>query len=342
MTRSRELPDPSEGLPLNLPMFHRIAPALALLVLAPWVGEYLLGNLPLGMLVAIPFLVPLYGGGALLIREVARRTGRGWRTILLLGLAYGLVEAGLVDQSLFNPAFEGHAFQDVTPVPAFGISAYHAISFIIGHAVWSIGVPIAVVEILTPARRTVPWLGRRGLAVTAGLYLFGCWIVLQDHVANEQFLASPGQLAGAAVAALLLIVLAFADGKPSVPSGDRAVPQPGLLGLGTFVVASVFFARPEDWLGGVIGGLALPGMAFVLVVYWSRQRRWSIRHQVSLAGGALLTYAWGGFALTYIIRPEDGLAWTGNVLFAGVAVVLLIVMARSMRNAGLEERSREG
>lgn len=322
------------------PVFHHVASVLALLLLAPWVGEYLLGNVPLGMLAAIPFLVPLYGGGALLIREVTRRTGRGWPTILLLGMAYGILQAGLVDQSLFNPAFQGHAFQEVTPVPALGISAYHAISFVIGHAVWSIGVPIAIVEIMTPSRRTVPWLGRGGLAVTGGLYLFGCWIILQDHLINEQFLAATGQLAGAAVTALLLIVIAFLKGKPSVPSGNRAVPHPGILGLGTFVIGSVFFARPENWLGGVIAGLALPAMMSVLIVYWSRQRRWSIQHQLSLVAGALMTYAWGGFALTYIIRPDDRLAWTGNVVFAGVAVMMLIVMARSMRNGGSEEGNR--
>jgi hypothetical protein len=36
---------------------------------------------------ALPLLALLYGSGAILIREVARRTGRGWPTILVLGLA---------------------------------------------------------------------------------------------------------------------------------------------------------------------------------------------------------------------------------------------------------------
>jgi hypothetical protein len=34
-------------------------------------------------------LAPLTAGGALLIREVARRTNRGWPTMLLLALAFG-------------------------------------------------------------------------------------------------------------------------------------------------------------------------------------------------------------------------------------------------------------
>ena len=98
-------------------ILRRIAPPIGLLLLAPWVGEYLLGNVSARDLVALPYLVPLYGGGALLIREVVRRSGRGWPTILVLGLAYGIIEAGLVDQGLFNLSFEGHEYRKVTPIP---------------------------------------------------------------------------------------------------------------------------------------------------------------------------------------------------------------------------------
>ena len=79
--------------------------------------------MPIRRLPTLLILVLLYGCGALLIREVTRRTGRGWPTILLLGAAYGVIEAGLVDQAMFNPSFEGWDFQAATPVPALGIGA---------------------------------------------------------------------------------------------------------------------------------------------------------------------------------------------------------------------------
>ena len=60
----------------------RAAPVLALLLLAPWVGEFLLGNISVRQLPALLILALLYGCGALLIREVTRRTSRGWPTIL--------------------------------------------------------------------------------------------------------------------------------------------------------------------------------------------------------------------------------------------------------------------
>jgi hypothetical protein len=40
---------------------------------------------PVQDLVALPFLVPLYGGGALLIREVVRRSGLVATALLYLG-----------------------------------------------------------------------------------------------------------------------------------------------------------------------------------------------------------------------------------------------------------------
>lgn len=315
------------------PLLPRIAAALGLLFLAPWVGEFLLGNITVSQLPALPFLVPLYGGGALLIREVARRTGRGWPTILLLGTAYGIIEAGLVDQSLFNPSFEGNNFQEVTPIPVLGISAYNALSFIVGHAVWSIGVPIAIVEMLTPSRQATPWLGKIGLAATGVLYLAGCMLIFNEMYSQEAFLASPGQRIGAAGAALALTVAAFAGkNRPRVGTG-RQVPNPWLLGAGTFVVASIFFARPENWIGGVIMGAVLLAVAAVFVVHWSRQRGWGIRHQLALAAGALLTYAWGGFVLTSLLRPGQTVAWTGNVVFALVAIVLLVATAQRIRRS---------
>jgi hypothetical protein len=59
-------------------------------------------------------------------------------------------------------------------VPALGISAYHAWTFVIGHSVWSIAVPIALVELLFLDRARTPWLGRVGLALIAVGYLAGC------------------------------------------------------------------------------------------------------------------------------------------------------------------------
>lgn len=315
---------------------RKTAPVAMVLVLAPFVGEFLLGNLSVRILPALVFLVPMYGCGALLIREVVRRTGRGWPAILLLGAAYGVIEAGLADQALFNPAFEGHDFQAVTPVPALGISALNAMSFVTGHAVWSIGLPIALAEHLTPRRRTTPWLGPVGLVIVALGYVWGLWIVFRELYDSEGFLASPAQRTGAAVVAALLVVAAFLTRRPGRrgPAGDPAgdpgggwVPRPWLAGAGGFVLSGVFVARPESW-AGVWMGAALLCLAAVIVPVFARRPRWTQGHHIAFAGGVLLTYAWLGFVLTWLLEPGDPVRWWGNALFAAVAVALLAACRR--------------
>ena len=298
---------------------RRLLAATALLVLSPLVGEYLLGNLSIRLLPALPFLIPLYGGGALLIREIARRTGRGWPAILLLGAAYGIVEAGLVDQSMFNPGFEGHDFQAVTPVPALGLSAYNTLAFVAGHAIWSIAVPIALVEHLADSRE--PWLPRWLLPPTALLYLLGCRIIYVDVRDSEHFVATPAQRAGALAAALVLAALAFGRFGFFSRQAKSRIPV-WLTGVLGFVVSSVFFARPESW-AGFAGGVVMIAAAGV----WLARTRWTPRQQMALAAGALLTYAWAGFALTQLMEPGDPVRWYGNAALAAGAVALVVACA---------------
>ncbi len=304
----------------------RIAPAIGLLILAPWVGEFLLGNVSARLLPALPFLVPMYGGGALLIREVVRRSGRGWPTIFLLAAAYGVIEEGLVDQSLFNPGIADVDFSGATAIPALGITGYDAMAFTIGHIVWSIGIPIAIVELLTPRRRETPWLGRTGLFLTAGLYVAGCLVLFDELRRTEHFMASPAQLASVAGIALLLIGVAFAI-RTGTAARDGWLPRPWQVGLGAFVAANAFVARPEDW-AGVIFGVLLLGTAAMLIGWLSRRHGWGPRHRFALVAGALPTYAWLGFVLTWLVEPGDPVRWLGNAAFALIAVLLLVKTRR--------------
>src|SRR5262245_16380439 len=80
-------------------------PALLLFFVAPLTGEFLLSNLPITWLWVLIVLAPMYGGGALLIRETARRLRLGWPGILTMTLGYALIEEAFVTQSLFNPNY---------------------------------------------------------------------------------------------------------------------------------------------------------------------------------------------------------------------------------------------
>jgi hypothetical protein len=312
----------------RLRTLRRIAPALGLLFLAPLVAEYLLGNIAFSGIWGLLILAPMYGGGALLVREAARRTGRGWPTILLLASAYGVLQPGVLDQSLFNPSYEGYDFQSIAHVPAVGVSAHWAMVFIVGHAVWSIAVPIAIVEAMVPNRQTTPWLGTVGLTVTGVVFLLGSAVIFYDH--QERFMAPAPQLAGAAAVTVALIGAAFAiRGRPR-PQSDRRAPNAWLVGAVALVASSAFIARPENWLG-VAMGIVLIAVMTVVIVRWSGRAGWAAAHRLALAGGTLLTYAWVGFVLLSLEGAATPFNLIGQSFLVLGALGLLLVAGRRVR-----------
>jgi hypothetical protein len=307
---------------------RRIAPALGLFFLAPLVAEYLLGNIAVAAIAGLLVLAPMYGGGAVVIREAARRTGRGWPSIILLASAYGVLQPSLIDQSLFNPSFEGYDFQSAARIPALGISAHWALTFVTGHAIWSISLPIAMVETLVPGRRTTPWLGNLGVTVTGVVFLWGAGMILSDH--QQRFQASAPQLAGATAVILALIGVAFAIRPRPRPRRDRRVPNPWLVGVAALVTSNLLFARPETWLGVAIGVVLIAVMT-VVITRWSRRAGWGAAHRLALAAGALSTYAWAGFLLLSLEGAANTVNLIGQTVLVLGAVALLLVAGRTAR-----------
>src|ERR1700710_22196 len=172
---------------------HRLLLAFGLLLLAPTVGEYLLGNIPISQYGDVFFLMPLYGAGALLVRETARRLGRGWPTIVLLAAAYAVIEEGPVDQMIFNPGYLGlPSFAGYAEIPGLGISGSLVLWSLALHTIWSICVPIALVEAFAPTP-TQPWLGRFGFVGTAAVFVAACVLLGWAQVDELDFMGSAGQ-----------------------------------------------------------------------------------------------------------------------------------------------------
>jgi len=88
---------------------RNISAVITLFFVTLLVAEYLLGDLPLKLLTALIILAPAYGGAAVLIRETARRAGRGWPTMLMLGAAYTLRSGAWAFQlRWWRPCFRTH------------------------------------------------------------------------------------------------------------------------------------------------------------------------------------------------------------------------------------------
>src|ERR1700722_4227652 len=313
---------------------RRVAPAIGLFFLAPLVAEFLLGDLPITMLAALFVMAPMYGGGALLIREIVRRSGRGWPTIMTLALAYAVVEEAFTTQTLFNPDYLHLHLGLLQPayIPALGIGAWWTVFVLTLHTVWSISVSIALAEALVPDRATTPWLKNLGLAVTVLLFAFGAWISIKIEIKQDHYIATTSQFAVSAVVVIVLIVLAFSLPRSS-GAGARVTgkaPSPWLVAAAALISGSIFMVVPKAWAWLAVGiYLALDLSMIAAVSAWSRREGWAGIHRLALAGGAALAYAWHAFIQTPAVG-QNGLAnRIGNGVVAAGVLALLCVAART-------------
>src|SRR3954447_18205241 len=281
----------------------RVLPVLGLFFLSPLVGEFLLGATSIDMLALLPVQALLYGGGTLLIREVVRRAGRGWWSILLLGAGYALLEEGLLDQLPFNPHYaDSYDMVTVTYLPFLGTGVYGLLSVLAVHAVWSVTVPIALVEALVPERSGEPWLGRVGLGLATASFLLGIVVVGWGTFVERHFLAPWTRLSGTALTVIILIVAAFRIRRPRQHTTGRPAPRRLLVAATAFVLTSLFMLvlQPNWW--GVAAALAVAAVALAIGLSWSRAPGWGLPHAFAAAAGATLTYSWIGFTQT----PDTG------------------------------------
>ena len=314
---------------------RRVAPAVGLFLLAPLVAEFLLGNLPLTMLPALIALAPLYGGGALLIREVVRRRGQGWPSLVLLTLAYGVLEEGLTTQSLFNPDYAGQRLLDYGFVPALGIGLPWTLYVLGLHTVWSISVPVATVELLTPERQTAPWLGRIGLAVTAALFAVGIAVTTAFNLATWPYRATTPQLLGAALVVVLLVAVALRLPPRAGAARGPAAPSGWLTGGFALLAGALFMLlsalpRSVPAAVAVLALLALYAAVTVAILVWSRRPGWGDAQRLGLVAGALLTYAWHAFPESPVVPTPPAVDLVGNAVFAAGAVLLIVLAARRL------------
>jgi hypothetical protein len=148
-------------------------PLLFLLLLTPGIPEYLSASSQITLLVLNPVLfflflganIGLYGSGVILIREAMIRWKKGWASVFLLGVAYGIVEEGLALWTLFNPlaqpvgnlGFYGHWL---------GVNWVWTVGLLIFHSVYSIGLPIFLFGLAFPELKRKGLVSMRGIRIS--------------------------------------------------------------------------------------------------------------------------------------------------------------------------------
>jgi hypothetical protein len=312
-------------------------PALLLFVLAPLVGEYLLGNLTLAQFSLFPIMMLLYGAGAIVVREITRRWHRGWPTLLLMALAYGVLEEGIATQSLFNPNYVGLRLLDYGFIPSLGIGLPWTIYVLMLHTVWSISVPVLVVEAIFGEKREQPWLGKVGLAVFALLFTLGITAVRVFSAKKEKFMASPAQTIWTVIVIAGLVAIAFGIFRRRPEEAAKTNPEPDagmvsrrcwLLGLVVFLTGSfihvcyLFGTKLLPQLPFVAVAVMLGLFAVVgAVVRATWKSGWNIAYTHALGFGALFVYCWWGVFFAW--RVHGAASVPGQ--FVPLTIVLLIV-----------------
>jgi hypothetical protein len=335
-----------------------VAPALFLFLFAPVSAEYLIGyddtiGDPAVLIFGLVIFGPLYGAPAVLIRETVRRAGRGWPSMLLLGLAFGLAQAGLIDQSLFNPDYRAIPYWDdmrqPTFIPAVGVSAFMVVEFLGGHVFGSICAPIALAEALFPERSTRPWLGPAGLAVMAVLWLLAAVFVLQDTLAHETFTASPAQVVSTTIIIVVLVAVAFRQPRTArQPASPDPVPAPLVVGAVSLVLLGVrpllaalspVGPGPNGWLPtGIVSGAIVVWL--VLMGRWSRRRGWGGQHVLAAAAGSLLGVAGAAFLVEPLGDVPAAAKYATNTVLLAIVLLLVVLAARAQRHHLVEEGAR--
>lgn len=156
-----------------------IKPILFLLISSPLIAEVFVShNNPVINLLQPAtwfWMILTYGVPVVLIREIWKRMNLNILSVLILGVAYGILNEGIIAQS----------FTQISGEPAgpfigygtlYGIHLTWATFILTWHAINSVLMPILLTHFLFPSQAEELWLGKKGFVaagiITALQYLF--------------------------------------------------------------------------------------------------------------------------------------------------------------------------
>jgi hypothetical protein len=295
---------------------------------------------PLSFVEPVTFvlLVLLYGCGALLIRELRVRWRLGWG-VLLLAVAYGILEEGVIVQSFFNPGWE-----DLEMLSAYGmflgVQWPWTLMLIAFHAVISILAPLATADLIWPDYKETPLLKTKGLTLAiAGIGLMSAVSIpgFRRMPNMAQTLPGWGIVIGAAAIVVLLVVFAKRSASISPPISPGRTPRPA----GVFAAAFLFqalnviipFAFADEGVPAGVTILLQVILLSVALVYAMRKLPFSLateRIRWAAIFGSL-----GFWMIVATVTELSGAAWpneyVGSALVSLGICILLLFLGRRIR-----------
>ncbi len=299
---------------------------ILLFFIPPLIGEGLSGSTP-----PLAFLNPgvlfllgsLYGSGAILVRDYARRWNKGWRSILILGAAYGIIEEGIMVRSFFNPSWK-----DLGTLATYGrwlgLNWVWAEWLTIFHSIFSITIPIFLVELTYPRTRTRVWLSHKSRILFHGLLFLA--IILG-------FFAFPYNASVIAIAGCVVAVFALgwvAKRVPNIKPTERTlqISWKRLVPLGFSAPAAFLFLFNSALIPLAIGTMIVG--AIMVLGYERLLTRWATKgvsdlQRLSLMAGAL------GFWTVFWDPALEIIGRIGTSALGLVFILYPLVLRRRMR-----------
>ena len=330
--------------PADRGFWSRIAPGLLMMVLPPIFTEWLLGGTRLSAILGFPPIVFMeiivWGGGALMLRALARKLGLGWGSLILFGLIIAVAEEFVIQQTSFAPLVI--KLKGVEWGRADGINYVYALWALAYEAVWVVLMPTLVAEMIFPDRRHETWLSKTGLAIVGILFPIGSVMAWYGwtHIARVNTfhmpLYNPTHGEFAAALAVIAILFAWAIKFPPRLAASATPPSPALLGVGGAVWSALWFGLVVLAFGQM-PQLSAPAVfvCFLLLILavlfgmvsWGARAGWTERHGFSLFFGTL-----GGAMLATFEGFQGGAAMDIAFKLATnlIALMLMILFGRAV------------
>jgi hypothetical protein len=236
------------------------------------------------------FVMAFYGPADLLIREALIRRRLGWGSLVLLGIAFGFVNEGVVAGTWYTNRYAGYAYLGQ-------IDYAWAVALTVFHIFISVIMPIAFVEELFPSWAGKSLLRRRGMVLSAIVFLLVTSLVAFVPAYRGYRVA---------VFALALVLAFIAIRLPAAPPRQLSHKQPPRLWqvrLAGFFASVAYFAAiyvvPQITLRLAGARIVAAQFADMIVVVlfatlllavgrrWTGRAGWSPRHTLALIAGAL-------------------------------------------------------
>jgi hypothetical protein len=328
-----------------------------LIFLSPVITELLAGTVRLSNIWLLVPEMAVYGFAALLIREVVRGKGRGWGTILLLGIAFAIAEECVILQTSLTPQFFPPAF-DKSFGWAYGVQWIYLLAIVWYESVYAVVLPIYLTEMLFPSKREALWLGRRELVISGIILVLasvGVW-QLWSHGGLPKYGPSTYQVPPLYIVAALLVIaalvtgtLAFRLSSKNSEKNSRRAPAPWLVGFLSFGFGVVWFFmiglafippatfKDISAIVPIVIGLFWIGLGLSIVWWISSAGNWQDRHRLALIFVASLGCMVGGTLEVLADAPIDII---GKYGFDLIAVGLFIWLTIRVRKRVMQSRNQ--